>query len=111
MKTTAPCGRSVAGVLPLTMCITTALPLITDVSWRNVWSPPGTLIWVSTALFHTRTILMLCDAWVLMLTLKTTSLSSCVVATILGGASCYDLAPIYFLFHHVPHYVLPITPS
>jgi hypothetical protein len=31
-KMTAPCGKFVAGALPLTMCIMTVLPLITDVS-------------------------------------------------------------------------------
>jgi hypothetical protein len=40
---------------------------------------------------------------------KTTSSSSCMVATILEGVSCYDLAPIYFFFHHVPCYIISFT--
>jgi hypothetical protein len=44
-----------------------------------------------------------------MLTWRITSLSSCVVATILEGVSCYDLAPTYFSFHHVTRYVISLT--
>jgi hypothetical protein len=39
---------------------------------------------------------MPCAAQSLMLTLKITSLSSCMVATILEGASCYILDPVFF---------------
>jgi hypothetical protein len=52
---------------------------------------------------------MPCATWVLMLTSKTTSSSSCMVATILEGASCYDPVPHYFFFHHMPCYVISFT--
>jgi hypothetical protein len=39
---------------------------------------------------------MLCAVRTLMLTLKITILSSCVVATILGGVLCHIRAPLFF---------------
>jgi hypothetical protein len=53
-------------------------------------------VWASIAQFPTKTTLMPCAALTSMLTLKITNLSSCVVATILEGASCYILAPLFF---------------
>jgi hypothetical protein len=60
---------------------------------------------------------MTCAALKPMLTLTSTSssMSSCVVATILEGASCYDLAPhFYFLWIvlllcHLPYLTLVLT--
>jgi hypothetical protein len=70
----------------------------------------------SIAQFLTKIILMPCTVLTSMPMLKITNLSSCVVATILEGASCYVLAPIFFSFimclatsFPLPHLVLTIT--
>jgi hypothetical protein len=54
---------------------------------------------------------MLCAVRVSMPMLKTTSSSSYVVATILEGASCYDLASRYFSFpsHDLLRHLLYFT--
>ena len=113
-KTTALCRRFADGASLLIMC-TMSAPHPTSPALRSVVSSLlGTLVPLTIAQFHSKTTLMSCAAQLgTMTTLMTwnCSLSSCVGATTLGGASCYTPGPHFSflqtapLLHH-PHYLI-----
>ena len=95
-KTIVPCGRSAAGALLSTMCMMTVLPPTSPAPRSVALSLLGILAPLTTALFHFKITLMPCAAQLettTTLTIWSYSLSSCVGATTLGGASYYAPKP------------------
>ena len=114
-RATVPCGKFATGVWLWIMHMTTAPPLITSVSKIGALFPLGTSAPATTAPSPSRTILMPCAVPSQMLTSRTWrySLSSCVGATTLGGASCY-VPPVFFfsfLFGLPLPYITTLTSS
>jgi len=102
LKGIAPCGSTVVGASTLTTPMTTVLsPIINALRiLASFWN--GIRWLVTTAQSLLKTTCMSCNA--LQSTMKTkSSMTSCVVATGIGGAWCYDLVlpPFCFLFSYL----------
>ena len=112
-RTTVLYGRFAVGVLPSTMRTMSAPPPTSPALRSVALFLPGTLVPLTTAPSHFKNIPMTCAARLQTTTTLTTwncSSSSCVGATILGGASCYAPRPYFSFLWTAPFcYVIPIT--